>query len=70
VPFTFDPPDRGSERVRGAVDCLLLHDDGSATVLEFKTGAPRPEHETQARLYAAAIQAALRTPVDFRVLYA
>jgi hypothetical protein len=28
-----------------------------ATVLEFKTGAPRPEHQAQAELYARAVSA-------------
>jgi hypothetical protein len=31
--------------------------DGQVTVLEFKTGQPRPEHERQAGVYADAIGA-------------
>ena len=31
---------------------------GGATVVEFKTGRPRPEHETQAAWYARAVEAA------------
>ena len=36
--------------------------DGALTVVEFKTGGPRPEHEQQAALYARAVQAAFRRP--------
>jgi len=71
VLFSYDPPSRPGERVRGSVDCLILSDDGSATVLEFKTGRPRPEHEAQATLYAEAIRAAFgHDRVSARVLYA
>ena len=71
VPFSFEPPDRPGDRVRGAIDCVVVAADGSATVLEFKTGAVRPEHDAQARVYAEAIKAALKTPdVEFHVLYA
>ena len=39
---------------RGAIDCLVVTDD-SATVLEFKTGAPRDEHRDQLAAYVEAI---------------
>ena len=71
VPFSYDPPSRPGERVRGSVDCLILGDDGTATVLEFKTGRPKPEHEAQARLYADALKAAFgHDRVSTHVLYA
>ena len=71
VPFSYDPPSRPGERVRGSVDCLILQDDGAAIVLEFKTGRPRPEHESQAALYAEALKAAFaHNRVSARVLYA
>jgi ATP-dependent helicase/nuclease subunit A len=71
VPFSFAPPDRPGDLVRGAIDCLVVAEDGSATVLEFKTGVPRPEHEAQAGVYGQAIQAAIGAPhVSIRVLYA
>jgi ATP-dependent helicase/nuclease subunit A len=70
VPFSYEPVDRPGEIVRGVVDCLVLSPDGSATVLEFKTGAPRAEHDVQAALYAAAIASALGMPqVGRHVLY-
>jgi len=40
---------------RGAIDCLVVTDD-SATVLEFKTGAPRDEHRDQLAAYVEAIR--------------
>jgi ATP-dependent helicase/nuclease subunit A len=70
VPFSFVPEDRPSDLVRGVVDCLVVSPDGTVTVLEFKTGRPRPEHDAQAALYAAAIAAALGTDrVTVKILY-
>ena len=37
--------------VRGSIDCLVIHPDGTVRVLEFKTGAPRPEHAHQLDIY-------------------
>jgi len=45
--------------VRGAIDCLVLQPDGQVTVLEFKTGAERPEHRLQLDLYVQAARALL-----------
>ncbi len=71
VPFSYDPPGRATERLRGVVDCLVLAPGGRATVVEFKTGVPRPEHLAQAQIYADAVSAALGTaPVAVRLLYA
>jgi ATP-dependent exoDNAse (exonuclease V) beta subunit len=39
--------------VHGAIDCLIVADQ-AVTVLEFKTGAPRPEHTAQTNLYCQA----------------
>jgi ATP-dependent helicase/nuclease subunit A len=70
VPFSFQPADRPGDTLRGVVDCLVLNGDGSATVLEFKTGRPRPEHQVQADLYAEAIAVLLNLPtVRANVLY-
>jgi ATP-dependent helicase/nuclease subunit A len=70
VPFSFHPPDRPGELVRGVVDCLVVAPDGRATVLEFKTGAPRPEHLDQTAWYARAVEAALGCgPVALKILY-
>jgi len=71
VPFSYSPPDRPDERVRGVVDCLVLGDAGDAAVVEFKTGEPHPEHTAQARLYADAMSLALGgVSVAPHVLYA
>jgi hypothetical protein len=71
VPFSYAPEDRPGECVRGAIDCLVLAEDGSATVVEFKTGAPRPEHERQVELYVQALCRALgHDRVLARVIYA
>ena len=55
VPFSLDSLDRADERIRGVIDCVIVHPDGAATVLEFKTGVPAPWHTTQVELYAAAL---------------
>ena len=70
VPFSWAPPDRPDDLVRGQVDCLVLGPDGRGTVLEFKTGAPRPEHAVQARIYASAVASALEiAQIDVQILY-
>ena len=43
--------------VRGTIDCLAVDASGRLTVLEFKTGRPRPEHQAQADVYRRAIEA-------------
>ncbi|MEO8482340.1 MAG: UvrD-helicase domain-containing protein [Acidobacteriota bacterium] len=58
VPVSFVAPGKPDARVRGTVDCLVAGTDGTLTVLEFKTGRPRPEHERQVALYAQALEAA------------
>jgi len=39
--------------VRGSIDCLVRLSSTEVTVLEFKTGRPRPEHGGQVALYAS-----------------
>jgi ATP-dependent exoDNAse (exonuclease V) beta subunit len=56
VPFSFIPPGEPRVLVRGSIDCLVVHQDGSIRVLEFKTGAPRPEHARQLDLYMGAVR--------------
>jgi ATP-dependent helicase/nuclease subunit A len=67
VPFTFQD---GGQIVRGAIDCLIRHADGTIQVLEFKTGHPREEHASQAEVYrraAAAVFPGAQVSVD--ILY-
>jgi hypothetical protein len=56
VPFTMS---HGDALVRGAIDCLVVTSSAAGaeevTVLEFKTGRPRPEHEAQLELYRNAV---------------
>ncbi len=58
VPYSTTVTDElggGSPRVvRGTIDCLVRQPDGHVTVVDFKTGAPRPEHEAQLALYVDA----------------
>jgi ATP-dependent helicase/nuclease subunit A len=71
VPFSYCPPDEPGVCLRGAVDCLVAAPDGATlTILEFKTGQPRPEHRVQLDLYIRAISAALTgKTVTGRVCY-
>jgi len=70
VPLSFLDPNGSGACVRGFVDCLVAAPDGALTVLEFKTGQPRPEHEAQARLYALGLEAVLGAgPVRALVCY-
>ena len=54
VPFSLRV---GGAVVRGTIDCLVRGVDGSVTVVEFKTGRRRPEHQAQADLYRQAAHA-------------
>jgi ATP-dependent helicase/nuclease subunit A len=58
VPFsllddTVDPP----RVLRGAIDLLVRHEDGSIVVVELKTGGPQPTHRRQLDLYVHAARA-------------
>ena len=52
VPFVIRLDGLGTS-VRGTIDCLVHAGPGDVTVLEFKTGRPRPEHTGQVALYAS-----------------
>lgn len=71
VPFSHTHHDRPGETVRGVIDCLIVPAQGPPVVLEFKTGRPAPEHETQVALYRDAARQLLGVShVDARILYA
>jgi ATP-dependent exoDNAse (exonuclease V) beta subunit len=70
VPFSFRAPSPATGILRGVIDCLVSHPDGRLTVVEVKTGDPRPEHDRQARLYAEAVSAAFNdSPVAIKIVY-
>jgi hypothetical protein len=58
VPISIDAPDGasggGAVILRGVIDCLALRPDGSAVVLDFKTGAPRDADQRQLDAYVEA----------------
>jgi ATP-dependent helicase/nuclease subunit A len=68
VPFTLVEDGR---IVRGTIDCLVRTAVDRVTVLEFKTGRRRPEHDVQAEFYRRATQAVFPDAVvEARVVYA
>ncbi len=68
TPYSARALDGGIDR--GVIDCLVVA-DGRATVLEFKTGAPRPGHEAQLAAYVAAARRLLPDRVvEGRLIYA
>ena len=52
VPFSMR---LGDSMWRGTIDCVVRTSADTLTVLEFKTGRRRPEHEAQLDLYRAAV---------------
>jgi hypothetical protein len=67
VPFTMQA---SGMWVRGTIDCLVQQPSGAVTVLEFKTGRPRPGHLRQVELYkAAAARLFPGVPVEARLVY-
>jgi RecB family exonuclease len=56
--------------IRGRIDCLVWRPDGGLTVVEFKTGRARAEHEVQAQIYVSALRAIEpdRT-IDLQIVY-
>ena len=76
VPFSLAVPSAAGSSspetvVRGVIDCLVVPDAGPPTVVDFKTGEPRPAHEVQAARYAEAVQAIFGTNhVNIKILYA
>jgi ATP-dependent helicase/nuclease subunit A len=70
VPFSWASSAEPGRLIRGVIDCLIRHGDGRMTILEFKTGEPRPEHAVQAGHYASAMRAALGgAAIDVKILY-
>ncbi len=67
VPFTMT---RDGRVLRGTVDCLVECAPRQFTILEFKTGRPRPEHRAQLDLYVQAMKQAFPgTAIDARLIY-
>jgi ATP-dependent helicase/nuclease subunit A len=67
VPFTTTIDGRV---VRGTVDCLIETAANRFTVLEFKTGRPRPEHRAQLEIYLTAMRQAFpAAAIDARLIY-
>jgi ATP-dependent helicase/nuclease subunit A len=58
VPFSLRVfEETGPLILRGTIDCLVRHDDGTVVVVEFKTGSPRGSHQQQLDLYVRAARA-------------
>jgi ATP-dependent helicase/nuclease subunit A len=80
VPFSLlsPPPPASAQReagepaiLRGSIDCVVRRPDGSVTVVEFKTGSPRPEHRRQLDVYVLAAREIFGgAAVDGRIVYA
>src|SRR5258705_6000439 len=68
VPFTMAVERRV---LRGTVDCLVETAPDRLTVLEFKTGPRRPEHQAQLELYLQAMQQVFpNASIDTLLIYA
>jgi ATP-dependent exoDNAse (exonuclease V) beta subunit len=68
VPFTMTIDGR---IVRGTVDCLVETAPGRFTILEFKTGRKRPEHQAQVDLYLYAMRQVFPDSlIDAQLIYA
>jgi len=69
TPFSWRPPG-SAEVVRGTIDCLVVDAAGGMTVVEIKTGTPRPEHQMQVETYLAALRAHYSAvPIRGEVVY-
>jgi ATP-dependent exoDNAse (exonuclease V) beta subunit len=55
-PAPVEGPETPDRVLRGTVDCLIRHADGSMTVVEFKTGRARPSHQAQLGIYLRAVE--------------
>ena len=73
VPFSMRRPasvTEGEAIVRGVIDWLCRWPDGRVTVVELKTGHPRPAHDRQLATYLAAARGLFPTAtVEGRLLY-
>jgi hypothetical protein len=68
VPFALV---EGEQIVRGSIDCLAQTGPNQLTVLEFKTGRPRPWHQRQLDLYCRAAAGVFPSAdVQGRLVYA
>ena len=75
VPFScYDPGGAAPTSptlLSGTIDCVARSAEGAITVLEFKTGTARPEHQQQLNEYVAALRVLCPgAPVTGRVVYA
>ena len=60
----------GEQIIRGVIDCLYRTPEGGISVIEVKTGRPRPEHERQLARYVDAADVLFPdASVDGRLLY-
>jgi ATP-dependent helicase/nuclease subunit A len=70
VPFSHRVSAEGTAIVRGVIDCVAVA-PGAVTVLEFKTGEPKPSHASQLAAYVAAARALFPgTAVEGTLVYA
>src|SRR6185503_15877999 len=71
VPFSYVQEDRPGEVLRGVIDGVVIPRHGPVTVIEFKTGIPRPGHTDQVAQYQAAIRVILgKKDVGVKILSA
>ncbi len=72
VPFSMiSRRDNQAVILRGAIDCIVQHDDRSVVVIEFKTGRPKTSHQRQLELYVEAATLLFPdAPVTGRLVYA
>ena len=62
--------DDGPVTVRGTIDCVVIGEDGTVTVVEFKTGGRHPSHQSQLDLYVRAARSIFPSaPVSGRLIY-
>jgi hypothetical protein len=57
TPFSWRAAGTPEVVIRGTIDCLVVSPDGTMTVVEIKTGTPRPEHRAQLDMYLEALRA-------------
>lgn len=50
------PADDATRWLKCVIDAVTVYDDGSARVIDFKTGRPYPEHAAQMQLYPLALR--------------
>jgi len=71
VPLSWRASSSADTIVRGTIDCLVVEQDGTVTVLEFKTGNPEPWHQQQLDAYVEAARDLFgEVPVRGRLVYA